>query len=48
MLTCAGLVPGTGGGNNDTIAQFAKAVPDKEPVELDRIRNALRIAGLPE
>ncbi len=48
MLACAGLAPGTGGGNNDTIAQVAKAVPYKDPAEFDRIRNALRIAGLPE
>ncbi len=33
---------------NYTIAQFAKAVPYKDPAEFDRIRNALRIAGLPE
>ena len=33
---------------NYTIAQFAKAVPYKDPAEIDRIRNALRIAGLPE
>jgi hypothetical protein len=48
MPTCAGLAPGTGGGNDDTIAEFAEAVPDKEPAGYDRIRHALRIAGLPE
>ncbi len=48
MLTWAGLAPGTGGGNSDTIAEFAAAVPYKDPAEFDRIRKALRIAGLPE
>ena len=38
---------GNGRGNNDTIAEFAAAVPDQDPAEFDRIRNALRIAGLP-
>ncbi|MCH8242885.1 MAG: hypothetical protein IH897_09770 [Planctomycetes bacterium] len=44
----AGLAPGTGGSHNDTITQFAEAAPNKDPAEFDRIRNALRIAGLPE
>ena len=48
MLTWAGLAPGRGGGNNDTIAEFAEAVPYKDPAGFDRIRHALRIAGLPE
>ena len=39
---------GNGSGNNETIAEFAGAVPYKDPAEFDRIRNALRIAGLPE
>ena len=33
---------------NYTIGQFAKAVPYKDPAEFDRIRHALRTAGLPE
>ena len=48
VLTCAGLVPGTGGGNNDTIADFAAAVLDKNPAGYDHVRQALRIAGLPD
>jgi TolB-like protein/DNA-binding SARP family transcriptional activator/cytochrome c-type biogenesis protein CcmH/NrfG len=32
---------------NYTIAEFAKAVPYKDPAEFDRIRHALRRAGLP-
>ncbi len=47
MLTWAGLAPGAGGGNNDTIAEFAAPVLDKDPAEFDRVRHALRIAGLP-
>jgi hypothetical protein len=39
---------GNGRGNNDTIAEFAKAAPYKDPAEFDRIRRALGIAGLPE
>ncbi len=48
MLTWAGLAPGTGGGNSDTIAEFAAAVLDKDPAGYDRVRHALHIAGLPE
>ncbi len=48
MLTWAGLAPGTGGGNSDTIAEFAAAVLDKDPAGYDRVRHALRIAGLAE
>ncbi len=48
MLTRAGLAPRTGGGNNDTIAEFAAAVLSKDPAGNDRVRHALRIAGLPE
>ena len=48
MLTCVGLAPGTGGGHNDTIAQFAEAVPDKEPAGYDRVRHAARTANLPD
>ncbi len=48
MLTWACLAPGTGGGNNDTIAKFAAAVLDRDPAEFDRVRHALHIAGLPE
>ncbi len=33
---------------NFTIAQFAKAVPYMDPAGYDRVRHALRIAGLPE
>jgi hypothetical protein len=33
---------------NFTISEFAKAVPYKDPAEFDRIRSALRKAGLPE
>ena len=53
MLTCAGLAPGMGGGHNDTIAndtiaQIAKAAPDKDPAGYGRVRHASRIAGLPD
>ncbi len=48
MLTWAGLAPGTGAGNNGTIAEFAAAVLDKDPAGYDRVRHALHIAGLPE
>ncbi len=44
----SGLVPGTGGSNNDTIAEFAEAALDKNPAGYDRVRHALHIAGLPE
>ncbi len=48
MAERTGLVPRTGGSNNDAIAEFAKAVPYKDPAEFERIRHALRSAGLPE
>ena len=48
MLTCAGLAPGTGGGHNDTIAEFAEVALDNDPAGYDRIRHASHIAGLTE
>ncbi len=48
MAERTGLVPRTGGSDNHTIAEFAKALPYKDPAGYDRVRHALRIAGLPE